>query len=397
MLEINWGALTPEIFLKEYWQKKPLLIKNAFPNFVDPINADELAGLAMEEHIESRIISSSLDETLQKTSWQVSHGPFDDFSAYGEQGWTLLVQAVNNWSIDTHALINAINFLPSWRIDDVMVSFSTPKGGVGAHLDQYDVFIIQGQGKRHWQVGLPNNKLKTLLPHEDLKQVSSFTPIIDEITQPGDLLYIPPDHPHNGVSLENSLNFSIGFQAPNNQELFSALADKLIDNNLAEERFSDASRVITDKVSMLAPEDINNLKEFMLSQLNNAPFFNDFIGRTLTSCHHPLEILIPITPFTPEKIALLMQDKDAKFIAVSGIKALFIPKDKVILENKTKETPCLYINAESFPLSEETSKLGLLLANKKPLNKRLLNELSTCVKNQQLLTDIINKGFWYIE
>ena len=211
MNTLNWGKLTPETFLKEYWQKKPLLIKGAFKDFVDPISADELAGLAMEQEIQSRIIAKSL--VADKTAWQVAHGPFENFDQFGESDWTLLVQAVNNFSPDSHALLNNFNFVPSWRLDDVMVSFSTQNGGVGAHLDQYDVFIIQGSGKRHWQVGKPDPSLQQLLPHPDLKQVSEFTSVIDEITEPGDLLYIPPNHPHNGLAIENSLNFSIGFQA----------------------------------------------------------------------------------------------------------------------------------------------------------------------------------------
>jgi len=247
---LNWGELSPEKFLAEYWQKKPLLIKQAFKNFEDTIPADELAGLAMEAEIESRIVSVD-----NKGNWQVDHGPFEDFSQYGEENWTLLVQAVNNWSRPTNSLLQPFAFIPRWRIDDVMVSFSTPNGGVGAHLDQYDVFIIQGSGKRRWQVGAPNKALSTLLPHPDLKQVSAFEPLIDEITEAGDLLYIPPNHPHNGVSIENSVNFSIGFQAPSSQELWSSFADKLIDNNLGELRFSDSARKVTDSSALISKAD----------------------------------------------------------------------------------------------------------------------------------------------
>ena len=118
---LNWGDLTPEIFLAQYWQKKPLLIKQAFTNFKDSISADELAGLAMEAEIQSRIVS-----TNSNGDWQVDHGPFEDFSQYGESNWTLLVQAVNNWSRPTHDLLAPFAFIPSWRIDDVMVSFFNP-------------------------------------------------------------------------------------------------------------------------------------------------------------------------------------------------------------------------------------------------------------------------------
>ncbi|SEL74648.1 50S ribosomal protein L16 3-hydroxylase [Colwellia chukchiensis] len=379
---LNWGELSPEIFLAEYWQKKPLLIKQAFSNFQDPISADELAGLAMENEIESRIVSCD-----SQGNWQVDHGPFSDFSQYGASHWTLLVQAVNNWSRATHALITPFNFIPRWRIDDVMVSFSTPNGGVGRHLDQYDVFILQGSGKRRWQVGAPNSELTTLLPHPDLKQVSAFTPIIDEITQAGDLLYIPPNHPHNGVSIENSVNFSIGFQAPSNQELWSSFADKLIDNNSGEQRFSDPDRVPSDSSFAITENDMQQLKAFMLQQLEQSDLFEDFIGQHLTQSHHALEILVPVNEIDAAKLHDILSEPEILFMPVSGLKAAII--------HDTNST--LFINGESFKLEKQTLELAELLAQQKPLSTEQVKTFSGCLKNVQLLTSVLNKGYWYIE
>ncbi len=381
-LAINWGNLTPEQFLKEYWQKKPLLIKNAVPGFQGTIDANELAGLAMEQEIESRIISKSDND-----QWQVAHGPFEDFSQFGEQNWTLLVQAVNNWSRETDQLISLVSFIPRWRIDDIMVSFSTPNGGVGAHLDQYDVFILQGEGKRRWQVGLPDNSLETLLPHPDLKQVSNFTPIIDEITEAGDLLYIPPNHPHNGVSLENSLNFSIGFQAPSNQDLWSGFADQLIDCNIGEQRFGDQHRQVSKHTELLDSSDIEALKAFMLKQFDNDEFFPTFIGKFLTQSHHALELLIPMEPFTNEQVAEFCHDNSIQFLPVSGIKALVCQQP----EHQ------LFINGESFQLTDETKELGKILAGSEPLTTSQAKSFIACLKNHQLLTTVLNKGYWYID
>ena len=379
---LNWGDLTPEIFLAQYWQKKPLLIKQAFANFEDSITADELAGLAMEGEIESRIVSVN-----SKEAWQVDHGPFEDFSQYGDTNWTLLVQAVNNWSRPTHDLLAPFAFIPSWRIDDVMVSFSTPNGGVGAHLDQYDVFIIQGSGKRRWQVGAPDSTLTTLLPHPDLKQVSSFEPIIDEITQAGDLLYIPPNHPHNGVSLENSVNFSIGFQAPSSQELWSSFADKLIDNNLGEQRFSDPERALSQASFNITQHDKQQLKAFMLQQLDQEGFYEQFIGQYLTQGHHALEILVPVNDINEEKLNDILSEPDILFMPVSGLKAA------IINDNQTT----LYINGESFALDNSTLELAQHLAQQEPLTTQKVKSFTHCLKNTQLLTNVLNKGYWYIE
>ena len=379
---VNWGELSPEIFLKQYWQKKPLLIKQAFTDFEDTISADELAGLAMEQEIESRIISVN-----NQGDWQVDHGPFEDFSKYGEDNWTLLVQAVNNWSRPTHNLLSPFSFIPNWRIDDVMVSFSTPKGGVGAHLDQYDVFIIQGSGKRHWQVGAPDNTLTNLLPHADLKQVSPFTPVIDDITEPGDLLYIPPNHPHKGVSIENSVNFSIGFQAPSSQDLWSSFADNLIDNNLGEQRFSDPERALPETSFTITPQDKQQLKAFMLKNLEQESFFEQFIGQYLTQGHHALEILVPVEDIDEGKLSDILSEPDISFMPVSGLKVAII--------NDKQAT--LFINGESFALESQTLALAEQLAQQKPLSTGEVKKLTVCLKNIQLLTNVLNKGYWYIE
>ncbi len=379
---LNWGELSPEKFLAEYWQKKPLLIKQAFKNFEDTIPADELAGLAMEAEIESRIVSMD-----NKGNWQVDHGPFEDFSQYGEENWTLLVQAVNNWSRPTNSLLQPFAFIPRWRIDDVMVSFSTPNGGVGPHLDQYDVFIIQGSGKRRWQVGAPNKALSTLLPHPDLKQVSAFEPLIDEITEAGDLLYIPPNHPHNGVSIENSVNFSIGFQAPSSQELWSSFADKLIDNNLGELRFSDTARKVTDSSTLISKADQQQLKAFMLEQLEDTALFEQFIGQYLTQSHHALELLMPVNEIDADKLADILSKPEILFMPVSGLKAAITSEAEITL----------FLNGDSFPIDKQSLPLAELLAEQSPLTTNQVKNFNSCLKNTQLLTNVLNKGYWYIE
>ena len=382
---INWGELTPQRFLSEYWQKKPLLIKKGMVDefehqFIDPLDANELAGLAMEEEIQSRIISHK-----NESDWSVEHGPFEHFDQYGEKDWTLLVQATNNWSAETHQLLKPFNFIPSWRLDDVMVSFSTPGGGVGAHLDQYDVFIIQGEGKRHWQVALPDDSLVHLLPHPDLKQVSEITPVIDVITEPGDILYIPPNHAHKGTAIENSLNYSVGFQAPSAQELWSAFADKLLDQDLATARFADPDRQPTKNPNVMSDADKQALKQFMLKELDNEAVFNDFVSSYLTKNHHQLDIVEPEDEITPEQLSKLVEQQLVSIEPVLGLKSH-------LNQDKTK----VYINGDSFELCPKTQFLAIHLANNEPLHPEILPSLTVCLKNNQLLTRVINMGYWYI-
>ncbi len=215
-LTLNW----PD-FLERHWQKRPVVLKRGFSNFIDPLSPDELAGLAMESEIDSRLVSH------QDGKWQVSHGPFESYDHLGESNWSLLVQAVNHWHEPTAALMRPFRALPDWRIDDLMISFSVPGGGVGPHLDQYDVFIIQGTGRRRWRVG-EKLQMRQHCPHPDLLQVEPFEAIIDEELEPGDILYIPPGFPHEGYALENAMNYSVGFRAPNSRELISGFADYVL-------------------------------------------------------------------------------------------------------------------------------------------------------------------------
>lgn len=384
--QINWGDLTPEIFLKEYWQKKPLFIRGAISNdegyFVVPIDADELAGLAMEEEVQSRIVGQKQD--YKKNTWFVEHGPFDDFSKFGEKYWTLLVQATNNWSEDTSKLLEPFRFMPNWRLDDVMVSFSTPHGGVGAHLDQYDVFIIQGQGKRRWQIGLPDQSLETLIPHEDLKQVSSFSPVIDEETQAGDLLYIPPNHPHHGVAIENSVNYSIGFQAPSSQELWSGFADKLLDECQGESRFADPDRKTTESPEIITQQEIVQLKQFMLQDIEDSGFFDDFICKHLTRSYHQMDVIPIEEPYSFTELTDLFKEADG-MQPVLGLKALI-----------SEETQILYINGEKFgePIADKAFKQRI--AKGDPIMSKEVSSGDLCENKQTLILALINQGYWYI-
>lgn len=220
-------------FLRHYWQQRPLLIRQGFIDFIDPIDADQLAGLAQEEEIDARIVTTNSD-------WQVHHGPFDeqDFTQLCQGKWSLLVQGVNQYLAQANALFQAIDFLPNWRKDDLMVSYSTAGAGVGAHIDQYDVFIVQGSGQRRWQVGLPGD-FSELHQHLGLRQINDFSPCIDVQLNPGDVLYIPPNHPHKGETITPCLNYSIGFRAPTDNELLALVADQALAASAYPARYQD--------------------------------------------------------------------------------------------------------------------------------------------------------------
>lgn len=230
-------GMAPEVFLRDYWQKRPLLIRAAFPGFVSPITPEDLAGLACEESALSRVVMHD----GKRDRWELRTGPFDEamFPDMPRQDWTLLVQDVDKWDMDVRDLLHRFRFLPAWRVDDVMVSFAAPGGSVGAHVDQYDVFLIQGLGHRRWQIDTNPDAPKAFRADVELKLLSEFTPDHDWVLAPGDVLYLPPGVPHHGVAQDACLTLSVGMRAPSVAELMVDLAEELAAATPEEARYAD--------------------------------------------------------------------------------------------------------------------------------------------------------------
>jgi 50S ribosomal protein L16 3-hydroxylase len=268
-------------FLRNYWQKKPLLIRNAFPDFVSPISPEDLAGLACEEAALSRIVMQQrADDT-----WTVQHGPFAEelFPTLGDHDWSLLVQDVDKWDADIAALLPAFSFLPRWRIDDVMVSFAAPGGSVGAHVDQYDVFLLQAQGHRRWQIDVSKDPSLAFRDDVELKLLREFHPSHDWILGPGDMLYLPPGVPHHGVAEDACLTFSIGMRAPSAAELLGDFVDTLSADADEALRYRDA-----DLAPAADPNEIDAaamqrvLQALNALRMNDADKLGDWFGRFIT-------------------------------------------------------------------------------------------------------------------
>ncbi|MEM0910075.1 MAG: cupin domain-containing protein [Pseudomonadota bacterium] len=261
--EIN--AFDSAQFITRYWQKKPCVIRGFCPHFADPIDEHDLAGLAMEPDVDCRIVSFNNDK------WHVEQGPFVGFDAVCVGQWTLLVQGVDKYIDALSQLAERVNFIPHWRFDDIMVSFSVDNAGVGPHVDEYDVFIVQGKGRRRWQIGNPCDAT-TILPHPLLKQIDGFTPRIDVELETGDAVYIPPKHPHHGVALEPCMNYSIGFRAPTDAELVTGLLDEMGPSTV-QTRYSDpyleTLRDTSSSPSAVSMAEINHLKKYMIELISN--------------------------------------------------------------------------------------------------------------------------------
>ena len=229
-MKLKMGA---HAFLRDYWQSAPLLIRQALPSYASPLSPNDLAALACEPDMQSRLVLK------RGRQWLVEHGPFDAvrFAKLPEKDWTLLVQGVDRRDPAVHALLKHFDFLPRWRVDDIMISYAVPGGSVGAHVDQYDVFLLQVAGTRRWQIDASTNPDCSFQAKPALKLLKHFKPTHDWLLGPGDMLYLPPGVPHHGVSQDSEcLSFSIGFRAPSAQELLQAYASGLPE----ELRYSDA-------------------------------------------------------------------------------------------------------------------------------------------------------------
>jgi 50S ribosomal protein L16 3-hydroxylase len=271
-------------FLRDYWQKKPVLIRNPWRAWTNPIGPDDLAGLACEEGVESRLI-------LHKgTDWIVENGPFAEsrFGEIGKGAWTLLVQAVDQYDPDVAALIAPFRFIPDWRIDDVMVSFATDGGGVGPHFDHYDVFLIQGLGRRRWQLGGRCDENTALLPHDDLRLLAGFEATEEWLLEPGDILYVPPGIAHNGVAVgDDCMTYSIGFRAPSRADLIGHYVDDLLDGMPDDDRYADPDLSPQSNPGEITAQALGAMHAMITEKLNDPAAFTRWFGAYNSTPKYP--------------------------------------------------------------------------------------------------------------
>lgn len=293
----------PALFLSEYWQKKPVLIRGQ-KAFVDPIGIPEIAGLACEEFIESRLIVSDAD----RKKWQVHNGPFTEEFLKGlpNSHWSLLVQAVDQWHDDVRALVKDFNFIPNWRIDDVMISLASDEGGVGPHFDYYDVFLIQGHGKKRWRLGGPVDSNTPLLPDNELKLLNEFDTQEDWIVEPGDILYVPPNIAHYGVSIGNSVTYSVGFRTPSVVELLDDFSNDLMEGLHEEQRYVDTAPKKPTLPGKIENDVGEQLMALLQSHLADKPRITRTFGKYMTQPKYPY-LLEHSSPVTVEQLLTAMK------------------------------------------------------------------------------------------
>lgn len=319
------GGLDPAEFLRDYWQRKPLLIRGAFPDFESPLDPDELAGLACEEGVEARLV----EENGPEGPWQVSHGPFDEaiFAELPERDWTLLVQAVDHYVPEVAELLEHFDFLPRWRLDDIMISYAPPGGSVGPHIDQYDVFLIQGLGQRRWQLGGKVADDAAIIPGIDLRILERFEiePGDDWVLEPGDMLYLPPGWAHHGVSQsDDCMTYSVGFRAPSADEAITSFADYLGERLPASIRYSDAGMALPATPAELDDASLARMRKLILDTLDNPNQLAQWFGRAMTQPKY-VDQLIPAEH--PTDVEALVAELQAGEVLVHSLGSRFAWRD----------------------------------------------------------------------
>ena len=338
------GGLTPAEFLRDYWHKKPLVIRQAMPGFKAPLDPEAVFELAARDDVESRLITHG-------KSWDMQRGPFTELPARTRKNWTLLVQGANLHHDAADALLRRFNFIPDARLDDLMISFAGDGGGVGPHFDSYDVFLLQAHGERRWRIGA--QKDLRLIEGMPLKILRDFRPEEEFVLQPGDMLYLPPHYAHDGVAVGECMTYSIGFRAPSYQELGEAFLQFMAESIDLPGRYADPELTATARPGEISTAMLRNIA----GELDKMRFTQDdmaiFLGEYLSE---------------PKATTFFEAPKRALSAAPFAKSAL---KRGVGLSRKTQmlyRGKHVFVNGESFNVSAADKAVLCALADRRRLD-----------------------------
>lgn len=350
------GGLSPAQFLRDYWHKKPLLIRQALPGFRPLLSPDALFEMAARDDVESRLI------THFKQEWKVENGPVTSVPDTAKKDWTLLVQGVNLHDDAIDALLRQFRFIPDTRLDDLMISYATDTGGVGPHYDSYDVFLLQAHGKRQWKIGAGQDL--TLVQGSALKILKNFAPDQEFILEPGDMLYLPPQYAHEGTAIGECMTYSIGFRAPVYQELGEAFLQFMADSIDLPGRYADADLVPTRHPAEISKNMLSNISD----ALNKVRFTEDdiaiFVGEHLSDPKANVFFESPARPLTLPRFTAS--------IAKRGVS--LSRKTQMLYRGKH-----VFINGESFAAGREDKISLCALADQRKLDGAAASAVSADV------------------
>ena len=392
------GDLSPARFLEEHWQKKPLFVANAFPEFALPdyspaISPDELAGLACEDDVEARLVL----EQGGSQPWELRHGPFTDadFAKLPETHWTLLIQECNKYVPELARLLELFNFIPNWRIDDIMVSYAPEYGSVGPHTDQYDVFLIQGLGRRRWQIDSHVSPDAKHIPDIDLAILdlpeSGYQWEQEWIANPGDMLYLPPGVAHYGVAMEDCMTFSVGFRAASHYELLSDFVDYTGEQKTEADpkeqlRYSDPGLELQAHPGEITQLSLNQVEKILYENLSDKEAISHWFGRFATQPKNEIPDLSPEHSFSPAQLIEQLE---------SGQSLLRSEYSRFAFITYNNQETGLFIDGNEISLTGDTTNMAALVCDKRELNYQEIADHTSNNDFIELLTALVNTGKLY--
>lgn len=368
-------------FFANYWQKKPLFIPQLVPGFEDPLSPEELAGLAMEADCESRLLEGTEPDT-----WQLNQGPFEEtkFTALPDAGWTLLVQAVDQWNEPVFDLKQLFEFLPQWRIEDVMVSFAADGAGVGPHFDYYDVFLLQGSGERHWQVGPKYSSKSKQKNCAGLSILEEFQCEADYTLTSGDALYIPPQYAHWGKSIKRSQCYSIGCRAPSAAEILEGYSDFLIDSCSPEDRYTDPAPGVPKLRGEIRESAILPSFNKLMEAVENKENYFKWFGQSATRPKTPNAVIAPAELY--DAISLLEDIAGGAVIAANPASRFSF------LTLKGPAKTLLFVDGDTIELSKQNSWFAQSLCKAPEIPSHEINKISQSPETLSIMLALLNQG-----
>lgn len=373
------GGITAEQFLAEYWQKKPLLVRNALPEIANILEPSDVMELALDENISARLIKQKDRDPNQ---WSVKSSPLlkADFQKMPKL-WTLLVQAVDHYSFDLAELWKKFPFIPQWRRDDIMVSYAPKGGSVGKHFDFYDVFLVQGYGHRRWQLGQMCDAETEFVPGQPLKLLPEMDVNFDEVLAPGDLLYVPPGLSHYGVAEDDCLTFSFGFRMPNISDMMDRVSDKFSDNQLLKNPLQDLIRDQISPIGQITQPELEYLKAELLAQLHNSTVLEDAIMSLMSEPKYPDNIPEAEEIGTGDLEDAL--DQGYQLILEPASRLLYTEEDGELLFWANGES--LYISDEFAPLLKQIADGELVELNEDLYHEDILEDVAQLLNDSVLM------------
>lgn len=363
-------------FLKRYWQKRPCLIRAALPISFLSFTRGQIFTLACRRMVESRLVL----ERGGDYPWQVIHGPQrrQILKQLPQSHWTVLVQHADLHLGRGAELLNRFSFIPNWRVDDLMLSFAPAGGGIGPHVDSYDVFLVQATGRRRWQVSSRPCTAENLIPGLDLRILADFRPDVEWVLEPGDMLYLPPGIAHSGIALEDCITASVGFRAPTPAELLARFVDDLDPDS---KRFRDPGRLPAIHPGELTDTDLCKIRELLRNTLKDDRAIDVWFARWTSELPEPVHAPCPAKPLRRDTLRRRL--KTASLEGVGARRIVYINDSRGIM---------IFINGHGYSLPKSAREIAESLGEGRPLSATVLERAAANNRLMDTLCNMVNDG-----